>query len=264
MYAGGLLILKLNLPFVPAIILATILTGLISAGLGLIILDLDVQSVLVATLAFLAIIETLVVSEKWLTNGVKGIGPINYPFVAGAYTKFIYFLIVAVITAVLIIYARKLESSPPGRLLLSIQDNEPLAKSLGKPTYRQKLIFFTFTSALAGMFGALAAPVYNFLFPKYMTPAITFTIWIALILGARKRILGALVGIIATVGLFDVILESVVPIPSKYAGIMYNAKYFIYGITLVLVLMFRPSGILGNKKRSVVMQGSSRPDKTEG
>jgi branched-chain amino acid transport system permease protein len=264
MYSSALLIVKLNIPFVPAVILATILTGIISMGIGRVILDLDSQSVLVGTLAFLAIIETLVISEKWLTNGVMGLGPVEYPFNLGAYTKFVFFLIILVFTVALMFYARKLESSPPGRLYLGIQDNEPLARSLGKPTFRQKLVFFTFTSAMAGFFGAMAAPIYKFLFPKYMGPAITFTLWIALILGARKRIFGGLVGVVATVGLFDVILESVVPIPSQYAGILYNAKYFLYGLTLILVLMFRPSGILGEKQRSVQIDNPGKIQKMEG
>ncbi len=264
MYSCALIIVKLNIPFVPAVILATVLTGVISIGIGLIILDLDNQAVLVGTLAFLAIIETLVISEKWLTNGVMGIGPVNYPFDIGTYTKFVYFLIILIFTIVLMFYARKLESSPPGRLYLSIQDNEPLSQSLGKPTFRRKLFFFTFTSALAGFFGAMAAPIYKFLFPKYMGPAITFTLWIALILGARKRIFGGLVGVLATVGLFDVVLESVVPIPSQYAGILYNTKYFLYGLTLILVLMFRPTGILGDKPRSFNIENTGKIQKMEG
>jgi branched-chain amino acid transport system permease protein len=264
MYASALLIVKLNFPFIPAVILATILTGAVSLGIGRIILDLDSQSVLVATLAFLAIIETLVISEKWLTNGVMGIGPVNFPFDFGAYSQFVYFLILLLFTIALMYYTRKLESSPPGRLFLSIQDNEPLSQSLGKPTFRRKLFFFAFTSAMAGFFGAMAAPIYKFLFPKYMGPAITFTLWIALILGARKRIFGGLVGILATIGLFDVILESVVPIPSRYAGILYNSKYFLYGLTLILVLMFRPSGILGEKSRSTNTANTGKIQKMEG
>ena len=93
MYACTLLILKLNIPFIPAVILATIITGIVSLGLGAVILDLDSQSVLVGTLAFLAIVEYLTVSEKWLTNGVMGMGPVMFPFSLGNYTKFVYFLV---------------------------------------------------------------------------------------------------------------------------------------------------------------------------
>ena len=264
MYAFSLFIVKTGIPFILAVILATILSGIISLALGRIILNLDDQSVLVATLAFVVIIETLIISEKWLTNGVLGIGPVEIPFDVGRYTKFIYFLILLLLVSILIFYASRVQSSPYGRLLRSIQDNEPLSQSLGKPTFRHKLIFFTFTSALAGFFGAMAAPLYIFIFPKYMGPAITFTLWIALILGARKRIFGGLIGVLVTIGLFDVVLETVVPIPTVYAGILYNTKYFLYGLTLVLILMFRPSGILGDKKRRMNIKTTGKIEKKEG
>jgi branched-chain amino acid transport system permease protein len=232
--------------------------------LGRIILNLDPQSVLVATLSALVIIETLIISEKWLTNGVKGLGPIQIPFDAGGYTKFVYFLILLFFVVLLILYAFKVGSSPFGRLLHSVQDNEPLSQSLGKPTFQQKIIFFTFTSALAGFFGAMSAPVYIYLFPKHMGPELTFTLWIALILGARKRVMGGLVGILATIGLFDVVLETVVPVPEYIAGILYNTKYLLYGLTLVLILMFRPSGILGERRRRVISKPAAKLEKKEG
>ena len=263
MYAFAILVVKAGVPFVWAVILATILSGIVALALGRIILNLDPQSVLVATLSALVIIETLIISEKWLTNGVKGLGPIQIPFDAGGYTKFVYFLILLFFVVLLILYAFKVGSSPFGRLLHSIQDNEPLTQSLGKPTFQQKIIFFTFTSALAGFFGAMSAPVYIFLFPKHMGPELTFTLWIALILGARKRVMGGLVGILATIGLFDVVLETIVPIPAGIAGILYNGKYLLYGLTLVLILMFRPSGILGERRR-VVSKPAAKLEKKEG
>jgi branched-chain amino acid transport system permease protein len=244
MYACALLLLKLNIPFVPAVILASILTGIFSLALGRIILNLDDQAVLVATLAFATIIEYLSITEKWLTNGILGLGTIDFPFNFGKYTEFIYFLVILAFTVILMLYARKLESSPYGRLLLSIQDNEPLAQSLGKPTFRQKVIFFTFTSVLIGFFGAMTTPIYNYLYPRMIGPGVTFTIWIALIFGGRKKVLGSLIGVLATVGLFEYIIETVVPIPTQYAEMVPNVKFVVYGLTLMLVLLFRPSGIL--------------------
>jgi branched-chain amino acid transport system permease protein len=264
MYSCALLMLKLNMPFVPALVIATVLTGILSLGIGRILLNLESQAVLVGTLAFAVIIEDLIISEKWLTKGVMGYGPVDFPFNFGVYTKFGYFLLILLLTIVVMFYAAKLQSAPYGRLLLGIQDNEPLAQSLGKPTFRQKLIFFTFTSALAGFFGAIAVPLYNYVFPKYISPDITFTLWIALLLGARKRVFGGLVGVVATVGLFDIILETVVPIPQQFAGILYNSKYLLYGLVLVLVLMFRPSGILGDKDRSKSLKAISKFEKKEG
>ena len=81
-----------------------------------------------------------------------------------------------------------------------------------------------------------------------LSPGVTFTVWIALNLGGRRRILGGLIGVVATIGVFDYIIETYVPIPIVYASMVPNIKYMIYGLTLMLVLMYRPLGILGNKK----------------
>lgn len=248
MYSFALLQLKLNVPFIPALLLATIITGVAALVLGRIILSLDGQEVLVGTLAFATIVEYLVTSEKKLTNGVLGLGTIYYPFDFGKITLFIYFLIIVAMTVLLILYVAKLRKSPYGRMLQSISDNEPLAKSLGKPTFRNKLILFVFTCAVTGLFGAMTAPVYNYIFPRMIGSSVTFTAWIALMLGGRKKLLGGLVGTLLTVGIFEILIETVVPIPAEFAEVVPNIRYFVYGLTLMLVLMFKPNGVLGERK----------------
>jgi len=251
MYIFALLQLKLGMPFVLAIVLSCIITGIVSLILGSIILNLDDQAVLVGTLAFATIIEYLTTTEKWATNGVMGLGTIKMPFDFGPVTDLVFFLFILVCLVLLILYTAKLKTSPYGRLLLSIKDNEVLSRSLGKPTFRHKIIFFTFTCMLIGFFGALSAPLYNYIFPRMIGPGITFTIWIALMLGGRTRLLGGMVGVVATVGLFDYFIETVVPIPTEYAEMVPNFKFALYGLMLILILMFRPLGILGDRKREV-------------
>jgi branched-chain amino acid transport system permease protein len=249
MYIFGVFLVQYHIPYILAMLMATVLTGLVALGLGAIILDLDSQSILVATLAIATVVEDLAITEKWLTKGVIGLGTVPFPFDLGLYSQVGYFLLALVLTALIILYAYKLESSPYGRLLFSIRDNEPLARSLGKSTSRQKLIFFAITSALMGLFGTLHASNVHFLVPRMLSPGITFTVWIALILGGRKRILGGLVGTLATIGLFDFVIETFVPIPaSAQSQLLPVIKLWVYGLTLMLVLMYRPSGILGEKK----------------
>jgi len=195
------------------------------------------------------VVEDLATTEKWLTKGVIGLGTVPFPFNLGPYSQAAYFLLSLVLTVLIVLYASKLESAPYGRLLMSIRDNEPLAQSLGKSTSRQKLYFFAITSSLMGLFGTLHASNVHFLVPRMLGPGVTFTVWIALILGGRKRILGGLVGTLATIGLFDFVIETFVPIPaSAQSQLMPVIKLWIYGLALMLILMYRPSGILGEKK----------------
>jgi len=250
MYTMGVLLVDFEVPYLVALAAATLASGLLAFVLGRLILDLDGQAILVATLAFATIVLYLVTTEKWLTGGVIGLGTVPFPFDAGRSTELLFLGVLVVLAAALIWYARRVRLQPYGRLLIGIRENEPLARSLGKPTFRQKLVLFTITSAGMGFFGALSGSLNQFLVPRMLEPALTFTIWIALIVGGRKHPLGALIGVIVTVGLFDLVIETLAPIPETYAQLIPNLKLMIYGLTLIVVMTFRPQGIMGDGKRS--------------
>lgn len=252
MYVCAILNVTLEMPFILALILSVIITSLVSLVLGAVILDLDDQSVLVGTLAFATIVEDLATTEKWLTNGVRGFGTISYPFKYGTKTSTVWMYIILALLVLLIIYTFKMKKSPYGRMLQSIKDNEQLSRSLGKATKKNKIIIFVLTSAILALFGAMTAPVYNFIFPRMISSSVTFVAWIALMLGGRLRVMGGVVGVFATVGVFDVLVETVITIPQQYAPIVPNIKYTVYGLMLMLVLMFRPLGILGSNRKKAV------------
>lgn len=255
MYALGFFLIEMNIPLVISILLATLLTAFAAFVLGAIILKLEGQSILVATLAFSAIVKIFITTEKWLTHGVKGLGSVPFPIKIGRYSDVVFFIILIIITTILFWYTKKIEASPYGRLLKGIQDNETLAEGLGKSTYRQKLIFFTFTSGLLGFFGGLSAILYHFLIPRLVDPGVTFTVWIALIIGGRKHVYGGLVGAAITLGIFELIIEVYAPIPTGYSQLVPVVKMMLFGLTLLLVLMFKPSGILGKEHAAVGPKG---------
>ncbi|MFQ5967398.1 MAG: branched-chain amino acid ABC transporter permease, partial [Acidimicrobiia bacterium] len=215
MYSFGVMTVTYEVPWLVALAIATLLVGLLGLIVGRIILNLDAESVLVATLAFAVVVHTLVITEKQWTRGVRGFGTIPHPFDFGRDTRFAFMLVLAVVALALLLYAWKLNSQPYGRLLFSIQDNEPLSQSLGKPTFRQKVIFFTITSAAMGLVGALFASASRFLVPQMLTAGLTFTVWIAIILGGRKHFLGGLIGVIATFGLFNIVIETYAELPDS-------------------------------------------------
>jgi branched-chain amino acid transport system permease protein len=245
LYACGILVVNLNLPFIVAVLLATLLVGVLGFVVGWVVLDLDDQAVLVATLSFASIGFYLVTTEKWLTKGSVGFGTIPFPFDFGTSTELVFLLLLALPTSLLVLYAWRIRGQPYGRLLVGIRDNEGLARSLGKPTFRQKLVLFTVTSALMGFFGALSASFHHFLLPSMLGPTLTFATWIALILGGKRHWAGGLVGAVVITVIFDVLIETYVPLPPEYVAMIPNLKYLLYGLLLILVIMFRPEGLLG-------------------
>lgn len=254
MYGFGIMLVEYGIPYLLALLLATLIVALVALLVGWIVLDLDEQAALVSTLAFATIVFYLVTTEKWLTRGVVGFGTVPYPFDFGRDTEFVFLVVLAGLSALVLLYAYRIQSQPYGRTLRSIRDNEPLASSLGKPTFRQKLVIFVVTSTAMGLFGALSGSINQFLVPRMVGPGVTFTVWIAVILGGRKVSLGGLVGILATVGVFDLLLEVygrdlVRTVIGPGAGqVMPNLKLMVYGVVLVIILMFRPQGILGGRR----------------
>ncbi len=248
MYSFTLMQVKLDLGFIPALLLTMIIVGIVALILGRVILNLESQSVLVGTLAFATIMEYLVTTEKWLTNGMLGLGTVYYP-IKGENENLIYLFILILFMTLTLLYVRQINHSPYGRLLKSIGDNEKLAKGIGKPTFKIKVIFFGITCAIIGLFGATAAPLYAFIFPRMVESGTTFTIWIILLLGGRKKLSGSIIGGFVTIGLLGILVDLLIPLPASVGDLLSTIRYALYGVILILILMFRPSGIVGDEKR---------------
>ena len=244
MYSVGVLNVQFNIPFFFSIIFSGIVLFGLSYGLGLLILRLKGQAMLCATLAFSAIVALLVTTEKWLTEGVVGLGTIKYPLDLGVATELIFFLMLLGLVVLFQRAINKLHRSRLGRLMVAIRDNEELAASLGKETFKTKLQLFAITCTFMGLLGGLSAPLNQFLTPNMLVPGVTFAVWIALILGGKEHALGATIGVFITFGLFDILIETYLPVSPEYAVMVPNFKLFLYGGVLIAVLMFRPRGLM--------------------
>ena len=76
-------------------------------------------------------------------------------------------------------------------------------------------------------------------------PTLTFTVWIALVLGGRRHWAGALIGGVIVVGFFDIALELWLELPRDWQREAQNIKFLAYGLLLIVLIMFRPHGVLG-------------------
>jgi branched-chain amino acid transport system permease protein len=250
MYAFGVLHLTIGVPYFLAALLAVLIVALVSLLIGWLILDLDDQSVLVATLAFGTIIAHLVTTEKWLTKGVVGLGTVPYPTSSDAGDPAVILgLVLLFICILLVAYAVQIRRAPFGRLIAAMRDNQLLAQGLGKDVLRHKLIFFVITSTAMGFVGVLSAPVHQFLLPDLLGPGVTFSIWIALIIGGRRSPFGGIIGVLVTIFLFDVFIEVALPIPQDFQRSMPAVKLFAYGLILIAILFVRPLGLLSGTKQ---------------
>ncbi len=244
MYFMGILQVQLNMSFVDGLLLTSVLLAAISYGLGHLILRLERQAVLCATIAFAAIVALLVVTEKWATMGVVGLGTIRYPLRIFGAEEMLHFATLLGFVVGAQIYIHRLHGSRLGRLMVAIRDNEELAASLGKDTFRVKLHAFTITATVMGVLGCLSAALNQFLTPNMIVPSITFAVWISLVLGGKEHALGPMIGVFVTFGIFDILIETYAPVSPELAVVVPNLKLFLYGALLVAVLLYRPTGFL--------------------
>ncbi|MFV2063013.1 MAG: branched-chain amino acid ABC transporter permease [Chloroflexota bacterium] len=263
MYAFGVLYAKADWPFgdpwqfLAAAAIATAVAGLAGLIVGWLIADLDIDGVLLETLGFATLVLIFATTERDLTGGALGMGGLRSPFDIGTVkqNEFVWLLILTAVVVGIFLYARQVHRSPYGRLLVATGGNEALARSLGKPTFRTKLLLFAFTSALMGLLGAMFGVMVRFLDISNLGVDLTLAAIVGLVLGGTARVWGAIVGVILTVGLFDIIVQSYLPLPREwYTQAIPVLREAIFGATLIVVLMFRPLGILGEMRRDKLMR----------
>ena len=244
MYFMGVVQVQLGMSFVDGLLLTSAILAAASYGLGHLILRLERQAILCATIAFAAIVALLVVTEKWATMGVVGLGTIRYPLRIFGIEEYLHFALLLGFVIGAQFYIHRLHGSRLGRLMIAIRDNEELAASLGKDTFRVKLHAFTITATVMGILGCLSAALNQFLTPNMIVPSITFAVWISLVLGGKEHALGPMMGVFVTFGIFDIFIETYAPVSPEFAVLVPNIKLFLYGALLVAVLLYRPSGFL--------------------
>ena len=244
--------------FLAAAALAT-LAGALAGGLvGWFIADLDDDGTLVGTLGFAKIVVILAVTQKELTGGAIGLGGIRFPYDFGSTQdrEFLWLLLTGVVVAAIFWYAQQLHKKPYGRLLIAVGANEPLARSLGKSTKTAKLRMMIVTSAAMGFLGAMHGVMVRSLEIGSLDVGVTLAALAALILGGTARVWGAVIGVILTLAFFDIVVQFYLPLPQEWnTQALPVAREAIFGLVLVLILIFRPQGLLGQMQRPKLMRG---------
>ncbi len=233
--------------------LALFITALITALFGLLIslpaLKLREDYLAIVTLTFAEIIRTVVKSEKWIANGVWGI---NVPAVIkigdGSYNTGIFTNLAVVYGALALslLFLGLLTNSPYGRIIRGIREDENAVDALGKSKFWYKAQSFMTGSAFAGLAGALFGQYVGYIEPNMFVPILTFTIWIMVILGGPANNWGVVAG-----AALEQLFERGTKIIKDYVALPVdpnNVQYILFGIIIILILLYRPSGLFTENK----------------
>lgn len=241
-----------HLGWLPAMLLASALSALLSGGLALLSIRLEENYLAIVTIGFGEVVRLVILNEGWLTRGALGIADIPRPFASlgqaiGGDMVFIVFALalVAVVFALLECMAR----SPFGRVLRAIRDDATVTAALGKNVFALRVRAFAVGGAVMGIAGALHAFYLTYIDPSQFTPIVTAYAFMAVIAGGRGSNVGLLIGACSIMALLEGtrFLKDFVTVID---GVQLSAlRLGLIGAGIVLLLILRPQGLAPEPKR---------------
>lgn len=157
-------------------------------------------------------------------------------------------MLLSVLVLTLVLWGLEvLVRSPWGRVLKAIREDEEVARALGKNVFWYKLQSLMLGGAIAGIAGAFYAWQQTSIYPSDFDPLVTFNAWIMVILGGGGNNFGAVLGAViffAYDAITRFVLPAIVPLDEARLGAF---RIMVIGLLLMLLMIWRPQGILGNK-----------------
>lgn len=268
-YGYAISILSFGVPWWIGMLIGLIAGAGFALILGIPTLRLRADYLAIATIAAAEVVRLLFLTElfKEWTNSAGGLSGYHQsfrdinPFPPGTYGfgPWTYnandlwvrvFGLIMLAIAVLFVWA--LMRSPWGRVLKGIREDEDAVRSLGKNVFAYKMQALV----VGGVLGALGGIVFvlpSAVIPGSYSTSLTFFLWTILLLGGAATVLGPTLGavlfwvVFAFLGsLLPAMADAgLLPMTSAQADMV---RYILIGVVLMLIVIFRPQGILGNKR----------------
>ena len=242
-YLAVFALMVLKLPLIPVIILVMIGTALFSLIIAYPSLRLKGDYFVLATLGFQLIVFTVLYNWVSVTRGPYGIPGIPAPKLFGVMqiSGIVPFLILSLILAFITIFVfYKLVHTPFGRALKGLRDDEIAVSSLGRNVTVFKIWAFVISSAFIGIAGFIYAAYVSYIDPTSFNLDEAIFILVAVLIGGTGNIKGPVVGAI-----FVVVLPELLRFVGFPDSIAANMRQIIYGISLIVLMLYRPQGIAG-------------------
>jgi len=241
-YASALLVKVVGVPWPAALVLGAILAGIAGLLIGIPCLRLRGDYLAIATLGFGEIIRAVMKNWTSLTRGPRGIPGIPKPELFGyAFTDNGAYLALSFVIMLLVVFiVWRMVASPFGRVLRAIREDEIGAMTLGKNIVKYKLIALSTGAFFAGIAGSLYAHYITFIDPSSFTLLETVLIVSMAVLGGLGSITGSVIGAVILILLPEPL--RFLDLPSYVKAAM---RQIIYSIILILLIIFRPEGLLG-------------------
>jgi branched-chain amino acid transport system permease protein len=194
----------------------------------------------ILSLSMAEIVRIVALNEQWLTGGANGISVLisvpGLPWIIAASAVAVFALV------------RLIMASPFGRTIRLIREGDRLPLSLGKNVLLFKMETMTIGGAIGGLAGAYYALMQRYMSPDDAKPIETFVIWAMVVVGGRGNVWGIVLGTIVIQAFYSG-TRFLTGLFGIEADTMAALRLVVIGLLIMVVTMFRPQGLLPERRR---------------
>lgn len=248
-YTTAAMIMKLGIPFLPALLIGGLVAALMSLLIGRVTLNLKGDYFCIAMLGFGEAIRLILDNVQYFggARGWPGL-PIKTDL-----------LTVVIIDILGIIVLRNIIKSRHGRNMIAIREEELASQVVGINVFKYKMTSLFISAFYAGVGGGMLGTYFGFLQPKMFNLTRSTELIIMVIFGGLGSISGSVLGTLVLVSLPEVLRDF-----SKW-------RLVVYGAVVVFMIISRPEGLMGGKEISLKgiynlllkLTGKKKPDKQQ-
>jgi branched-chain amino acid transport system permease protein len=231
----------LHLSFLPATVVAGLLCVAVAFVVGAPLMRLSGHFVSVATLGFLIIVNIVIINASDFTRGARTFTGVplqtNLAWAAG-------WLVLTLIVLARVVY------SPAGRRYRAVREDTIAAQAIGLSVLRTRLSAYMLGAFFAGIGGSLYGHYLGSFSPHSFYMAYTFALISMLVIGGMQSLTGAVLGVVVVTLCSEVLrnLERGLDFGAFSVPPLYGASQIVLGILFILVMIFRPTGIMGDRE----------------
>lgn len=244
-YTTAILLTETSMGFFGSVILGIVIAIAISFLIGIVLSKFKGDYYVLGTFGFNTIIFAIFLNWQNLTSGPLGIPGISKPELFGInFANNFNFLILALVFLGLMYFvSRLIANSSFGRVLKAIREDETAIAVFGYNTLYFKLTIFIISAAMAAVAGSLFASYITFIDPSSFRLVESVFILAIIILGGLANLRGSIFG-----ALFLILLPEILRFVGFPSDIAAQMRQVVYGVILILLMLYRPQGLMGEYK----------------
>lgn len=246
-YTAAILATRLGWTFIPTAVAGMVMAFIMGIVIGLPTLRIRGNYLSIVTLGFCEIVRIVELNWVSLTGGPFGIKNIPAPSILGFQLKKpmqkYYLILVLLILCILLV--RNLMNSRAGRAWQAIKGDETAAQAMGVDVFRCKVLAFAIAASIAGLAGAFYCSYVNYIDSTSFSYNQSILILSMIIMGGLGSIPGSIIGGVFFITLPEILRNLGNLLGGNWGSVFMEYRQVVYGIVLVLMIMYRPDGILG-------------------